>query len=200
MQWIKWLGVGAVVLLLAGLVACQGPQGQAGPAGVPGPEGQQGNAGPVGERGLMGPPGPVNFEPGAAITAVLTKTDVTVQGSGFTPDEVVMLRIPNSQQGGLDTFLDLPQGALVKVNDGGAFTATFPIKTISKARPGVYSVRALGTKGGLATAPIQITPVPKVVVPAAKAATPAPAAATPAAKAATPAPAATPAATPAPTK
>jgi hypothetical protein len=52
----------AAVLLLAALIACEGPMGPAGPAGpqgTAGPQGPAGPTGPMGPAGPAGPPGPV---------------------------------------------------------------------------------------------------------------------------------------------
>lgn len=54
----KWVLVGAVLVLMALLVACAGPQGPAGLAGPPGPPGPEGPQGPSGPEGLVGPAGP----------------------------------------------------------------------------------------------------------------------------------------------
>jgi Collagen triple helix repeat (20 copies) len=52
----------AAVLLLAVLIACEGPMGPAGPTGpqgTAGPQGPAGPTGPMGPAGPAGPPGPV---------------------------------------------------------------------------------------------------------------------------------------------
>lgn len=163
MQWLKWLTTGLLVSLLVVLAACAGPLGAQGPAGKVGPEGPQGAVGPTGSRGEMGPPGPVTFEPGVNLDATVVKADLVVTGSGFSPGEVVFLRMPSALQGGNDKFLDPVKDAPpITANDSGAFIFTTPTKTAFKGvAPGPYSVRALGTKGAVATAPIVVpTPAP----------------------------------------
>ena len=65
MKMMKYLLLfAAMLVLVAGLVACAGPEGPEGPSGPAGPPGPEGPQGPTGEEGPAGPSGPAG-EPGA---------------------------------------------------------------------------------------------------------------------------------------
>ena len=54
--------ISGVLIMVALLAACAGPQGEQGPVGPAGPAGPEGPAGPVGEQGPAGEPGPTGTE------------------------------------------------------------------------------------------------------------------------------------------
>ena len=149
-------------------VACQGdpgqtgPAGPAGPAGAQGPAGAAGAAGPAGADGAQGPPG--DPAPASAAGIRLDK-DVytlgeertfTVTGWGFHPGESVLIVFHTDAYG---------PGTIggVDASEFGTFESTqrgrFRMERIGSS-PGVYTVRAEGSMGSLATAPITFVEAP----------------------------------------
>ena len=152
----------AVALVAA---ACQGDPGQTGPAGPAGvagpqgpsgPEGPAGPAGPAGADGAQGPPGDAAAGSAAGIRLdkdVYTlgeERTFTVTGWGFHPGESVLIIFHTDAYG---------PGTIggVDASEFGTFESTqrgrFRMQRINSS-PGVYTVRAEGSMGSLATAPI----------------------------------------------
>lgn len=175
---LKAKGVGLALLLLLLvlpiLAACAGPKGNEGLAGPPGSQGQQGIqgipgpagdqgipgtqgiAGERGPRGLVGPRGPEGapaVQPESSIMtmgAVVEKQVFDIYGSGFSPAEVVVLTVTS------------PAGStliLVGVDAGkdGSFKTSFPTKETpwpAAVVPGVYTLKATGSTGSVASWPL----------------------------------------------
>jgi len=155
------------------LAACEGPKGPqgapgpAGPTGAAGPAGAAGAAGARGPAGERGPAGPAGAAGKSAVSpeanldvspaSVPQNRPVTVAGSGFAAGESVLAVIVAA----IDKEDFILVGA--DASASGAFSrASVAIPTSIKA--GVYTVRATGEKGTVATAPLVIT-VPPTPVP-----------------------------------
>ncbi len=160
-----------VLMLAVALVAtaCQGEAGQTGPAGPAGQQGPQGAAGPAGATGpagadgAQGPPG--DPAPASAAGISLDKAaytlgserTFTVTGWGFLPGESVLIIFHTDAYG---------PGTIggVDASEFGTFESTqrgrFRMDRVSSS-PGTYTVRAEGSMGSLATAPITfVAPAP----------------------------------------
>ena len=169
-----------VALLLSvsifALIACTGPQGEAGRPGLsgspgnsgnPGPQGPHGDAGLPGESGnpgepgkpgLQGPEGPQGspgadaVSPEAALMiskGMLTADEgFSVSGSGFQADEAVLLTVGEKIIGG-------GAGAQGQANAGGAFYINFGSMGVS-VDAGPNTVRAEGGAGSAATIPVMV--------------------------------------------
>ncbi|MCY4449928.1 MAG: hypothetical protein OXE02_13910 [Chloroflexi bacterium] len=168
---MRMIPVICVLMLAVALVAtaCQGEAGQAGPAGPAGQQGPQGAAGPAGPAGpagadgAQGPPGdsaPVSAAGISLDKAVYTlgsERTFTVTGWGFQPGESVLIIFHTDVYGpgtvgGVDAS---PYGTFESTQRG-----RFRMDRISSA-PGTYTVRAEGSMGSLATAPITfVAPAP----------------------------------------
>lgn len=152
------------------LAACQGPAGLTGPAGPAGPTGAAGPAGPAGPAGARGaagergPAGPAGAAGKAAVSpeanldvspvSVAQGARVTVSGSAFQPGESVLAVIVKA----IDKEDFILVGA--DASASGAFSRLAVAIPVS-VKPGAYTVRAVGEKGTVATAPINITAAPK---------------------------------------
>ena len=169
-----------VALLLSvsifALIACTGPQGEAGRPGLsgspgnsgnPGPQGPQGDAGLPGESGNPGEPGKPGLQgsegpqgsPGADAVSpeaalMISKGMLTadegfsVSGSGFQADEAVLLKVGEKIIGG-------GAGAQGQANAGGAFYINFGSMGVS-VDAGPNTVRAEGGAGSAATIPVMV--------------------------------------------
>lgn len=169
-----------VALLLSvsifALIACTGPQGEAGRPGLsgspgnsgnPGPQGPQGDAGLPGESGNPGEPGKPGLQgsegpqgsPGADAVSpeaalMISKGMLTadegfsVSGSGFQADEAVLLTVGEKIIGG-------GAGAQGQANAGGAFYINFGSMGVS-VDAGPNTVRAEGGAGSAATIPVMV--------------------------------------------
>ena len=169
-----------VALLLSvsifALIACTGPQGEAGRPGLsgspgnsgnPGPQGPHGDAGLPGESGnpgepgkpgLQGPEGPQGspgadaVSPEAALMiskGMLTADEgFSVSGSGFQADEAVLLTVGEKIIGG-------GAGAQGQANAAGAFYINFGSMGVS-VDAGPNTVRAEGGAGSAATIPVMV--------------------------------------------
>ena len=84
------------------------------------------------------------------------KTKLTIYGSGFVPGEKV--RIILGIEGTDIALAAKGSGGVVKANQHGAFVLKprggIPRKSVIK--PGVYTVKAVGDKGSVASAPLQV--------------------------------------------
>lgn len=142
-----------------GDTGAQGLQGPKGDTGVVGPQGPRGDPGATGPKGAPGDPATpkaarIDVEGRLGFVAVEQGKGLTVYGSGFLPSENVLIIIVNASQAG-DFILQS-----VVANAGGAFTVTpkganalLPASIV----PGVYTLKATGEKGSLATTPLIIT-------------------------------------------
>ena len=169
-----------VALLLSvsifALIACTGPQGEAGRPGLsgspgnsgsPGPQGPHGDAGLPGESGNPGEPGKPGLQgsegpqgsPGADAVSpeaalMISKGMLTadegfsVSGSGFQADEAVLLKVGEKIIGG-------GAGAQGQANAGGAFYINFGSMGVS-VDAGPNTVRAEGGAGSAATIPVMV--------------------------------------------
>ena len=169
-----------VALLLSvsifALIACTGPQGEAGRPGLsgspgnsgnPGPQGPHGDAGLPGESGNPGEPGKPGLQgsegpqgsPGADAVSpeaalMISKGMLTadegfsVSGSGFQADEAVLLTVGEKIIGG-------GAGAQGQANAGGAFYINFGSMGVS-VDAGPNTVRAEGGAGSAATIPVMV--------------------------------------------
>ena len=169
-----------VALLLSvsifALIACTGPQGEAGrpglsgspgnsgnpgpqgPHGDPGLPGESGNPGEPGKPGLQGSEGPQGspgadaVSPEAALMiskGMLTADEgFSVSGSGFQADEAVLLKVGEKIIGG-------GAGAQGQANAGGAFYINFGSMGVS-VDAGPNTVRAEGGAGSAATIPVMV--------------------------------------------
>jgi len=83
-------------------------------------------------------------------------TQITVAGSGWQPDEVVVVEIR-----GPDDYAIFVKGPTA--DGGGAFKVSGGPKSLGKGieprplMPGIYTVVALGSEGGAASAPLIVT-------------------------------------------
>ena len=140
-------------------VACQGETGPAGAAGPQGPQGAAGLAGPTGAAGATGPQGPpgdpapisaAGISLDKAVYTLGSERTFTVTGWGFQPGESVLIIFHTDAYG---------PGTIggVDVSEFGTFESTqrgrFRMDRVSSS-PGTYTVRAEGSMGSLATAPI----------------------------------------------
>lgn len=75
---------------------------------------------------------------------------ITIRGSGFIPGEKIEIIMV------IDGIpVDLGQEPMIKeANEGGAFRAKSGIPL--NAKPGIYSVKAIGDKGTAAVAPLEV--------------------------------------------
>ena len=163
--------LGTVVALL--LAACTGPigpdgaSGAAGSSGSAGPEGSQGPVGPSGPNGVQGPVGPSGpagaqgekGDVGPQVNATLltdkaaydmsADTGISIIGAGFGAGESVAVMLPVTRQ----------MVAAGMANDSGAFEfkslSNFSVKALS-LDAGVYSLRANGSQGSIASAPLRL--------------------------------------------
>jgi len=102
--------------------------------------------------GLQGKPGAAGPAASLVITPIsgLAASVITIRGSGFIPGEkieviMVVEGIP----------VELGEEPIVKeANELGAFKAKSGIPL--NAKPGIYSVKALGDKGTMAVAPLEV--------------------------------------------
>ena len=163
----------ACVLMLAvalTALACEGEPGErgpAGPAGAAGAAGAAGPAGPQGPAGADGPAGPPGDPAPASAAGISLDQDAytigsertfTVTGWGFHPGESVLI-IFHTDAYGPGTL-----GA-ADASEYGTFVLTqrgrFRMDRINSS-PGTYTVRAEGSMGSLATAPITfVAPEPE---------------------------------------
>ena len=148
-------------------VACgqTGETGPAGPQGAAGPAGSVGPAGPAGSAGADGAEGPQG-DPAAPSTAGIaldkdaytlgSERTFTVTGWGFQPGESVLIIFHTDAYG---------PGTVggVDASEFGTFTSTqagrFRMDRIGSS-PGVYTVRAEGSMGSVASAPITFVAPP----------------------------------------
>ncbi len=160
------IGLVAGIIALSMITACAGPAGPAGPAGRAGP------AGPAGSTGPAGPPGEPVRQPEATIVLLPNVVEVSVEGkaitteftiigSGFVPDEVVMISIPKASEAELkQTGGTLDDWATAKASQAGTFSATITGKLLIekfKVSAGIHTVRADGIEGSAASAPLTVT-------------------------------------------
>ena len=158
--------IACVLMLAAALaaVACgdqgeRGPAGPAGPQGAAGAAGAAGPAGPPGPAGADGPAGPPGDAAPASAAGIALDQDAytigsertfTVTGWGFHPGESVFI-IFHTDAYGPGTL-----GA-ADASEFGTFVLTqrgrFRMDRVNSS-PGTYTVRAEGSMGSLATAPI----------------------------------------------
>lgn len=171
----RLLGI-LLVLSLVGvlaLAACQGPQGPAGPQGPqgpagpagpqgpqgpPGPQGQAGPPGPQGPQGAPGPQGPPGSPASAEPTLVFAKPTYhtgerfTAYLSGFKPREAVIL------------VAVTPGGEFLLVgaeaNSSGALRLLSGAGQLARLGVGIWTIKAIGDQGSVATAPLEVTPAP----------------------------------------
>jgi len=109
-------------------------------------------AGTLGCAGLQEKPGASSLAASLVITPVsgLPGVVITIRGSGFIPEEkieviIVIDGVPN----------ELGEEPMVKqANEAGAFKTMSGIPIT--AQPGVYTVKAVGDKGTLAVAPLEV--------------------------------------------
>ena len=157
-----------VLMLALALVApaCQGEAGQTGPAGsagAPGAAGPAGPAGPAGADGAQGPPGDPAPVSAAGISldkaayTIGSERTFTVSGWGFQPGESVLI-IFHTDAYGPGTVAGVDASAFGTFESAPA--GRFRMDRIS-SNPGTYTVRAEGSMGSLATAPITfVAPAP----------------------------------------
>lgn len=152
--------VGSVLVILAIFaIACTGPEGPAGPAGAAGPAGPAGPAGAAGAaaEGAVTAGASVGLKPDSAAERGKPGR-FTLWGSGFQAGEAITLFMVGAI-GGEDWIIG---GA--EANDSGAFYRT-GVRVVSSALPpdlaqGVYTVKAVGAKGTVATCLFRVTPPP----------------------------------------
>ncbi len=155
-----------------GLQGPEGPQGPLGPVGLRGEPGQTGEAGPRGEPGLQGDPGPTGEtgergprgasgrDAGATIdvdpNSVQAGQTFNLTGAGFAPGEVYVAVLRAAGEDGAD--ISLSGGA---ANASGAFEvlgfADQSNQVPDTVAPGVYTVRATGSQGSIASAFLRIS-------------------------------------------
>ncbi|MBI2846342.1 MAG: hypothetical protein HYX82_00515 [Chloroflexi bacterium] len=186
-----WITILVALLALVFASACTGPAGQTGPQGERGTAGPQGERGPAGatgpqgapgERGLQGLQGPAGATgpagaagpegkpaPQVEATIVIMTSDlerfphvpvgssVSIHGSGFAPNETIVVEIVAGISGLTRTWKEF------KSNESGAF-ATHSLALPAAVKEGLYTVRAIGNLGSIASAPIHVaapaTPTP----------------------------------------
>jgi len=133
-----WLGLllVAIMVLSLSLAACKGLQSQTGAKGEPAKLAPQPEA--------------------ALIINVASKKDVAVAGSGFRPKESVKLVIIGKQ--GADWGIGPPGG--FKANESGAFEVKLTKRQLQRLSSvlikgvTVYTIKATGSEGSVATAPL----------------------------------------------
>ena len=75
---------------------------------------------------------------------------IAIYGAGFVPGENITVEVP---MGGVSVGL----GAKLKwANESGAFKDTSNIPIASIAKPGLYTVEAIGNKGSVAVCPLEV--------------------------------------------
>ena len=167
------------------LIACRGPagaagepgapgspgnpgvQGSTGPPGLPGLPGSPGNPGNPGNPGLPGPPGARGFvgisgaagaagadAPAAsamssslAVGVVEPAGDATFLGAGFVADESVII---------VAVGAGLTGGDIILVGDNANSVGAFSLTATINLDEGIYSLRATGGSGSVATAPLLV--------------------------------------------
>ena len=168
--------LGTIVAMLS--LACAGAPGAAGLQGSAGPQGQ------AGAKGDMGPAGPAGAAtamqdmpaPAAALRAVIVvdgivepakaevcpekqrrcvRTDIFYYGSGFTPDSDIVIEVKLGKDN------QIVGGG--KANTSGAFKIRqrWGDRAVPRTEVGVYSVKAMDTKGIVATTAVEVVPKPK---------------------------------------
>ncbi|MEE8442612.1 MAG: hypothetical protein V3S37_02590 [Dehalococcoidia bacterium] len=148
--------VALVVLVSA---ACEGSQGLRGDSGAQGTQGPQGPQGSQGLQGADGSAGPASSAFPTAIMLVPTEAEegrptITVFGSGWQLDEAITIEaygpdgyhvfIGGAMADASGTF-ETEIRARSRVQEGGPF------------EPGLYSIVALGSKNGGASASLVVT-------------------------------------------
>ena len=160
------------------LLACQGGAGAAGIAGPPGNPGiagppgnpglaglpgSPGDPGPAGPPGGVGPAGSAGVSPEASI--MISKNQLAIDeafmvaGSGFNAGEQITLRLFIDDIN--IRFLGGGVSSQVSVNESGAFAVEF--RRGIGGRPtvsGVKTIRAEGSDGSTASAPVMIVDEP----------------------------------------
>ncbi len=144
----------------AGSAGVRGPEGPAGPAGAAGPVGPAGAAGVAGAAGAAGKTGP--SQPTSIVVtpnSVVTGGTFNIAGSGLQPGEG-WLAIMVAAIAGSDLIMSGGDA-----NASGAFESIGRVAAglnVAKpgVNPGVYTVRVIGTKGSVASAPIIVTAPP----------------------------------------
>lgn len=144
----------------------QGASGAPGEAGLPGLPGNPGNPGEPGSQGPAGENGPAGADavsPQARILVsenVITTSDTfSVWGSGFEPNEAILLSV---MSGSSKRIIGGGAGAQAAANAGGAFAVEFDSVGVS-VDPGITTVLAEGGAGSLASAPVMVSAVAPVV-------------------------------------
>ena len=163
------------------LLACQGPSGPAGLSGAPGNSGNPGLPGEPGSPGLSGPPGPPGDPgpagpPGAAgpdgspgvspeASIMTSKNQLAIDeafmvaGSGFNAGEQITLRMFIDDIN--IRFLGGGVSSQVSANESGAFAIMFDRGIGGRpTSPGVRTIRAEGSDGSTASAPVMIVNEP----------------------------------------
>ena len=138
--------MGFVIAIMVLLSACAGPAGVAGSAGPAGPAGPPGAASEIRAATLVITP----------MSGLAGKTKLTIYGSGFVPEENV--RVILGIEGADIGLADRDTGGIVVADDKGAFKLKnrggIPRKEV--INPGVYTVKAIGDKGSMASAPLEV--------------------------------------------
>ncbi len=123
-----------------------GQDGREGAAGPMGPDGPTGKAGAKGDMGVAGPQVDAGIKLTDSVFSLEARGSVTVTGWGFNAGETVLITIQTDVR---DEILMGPDA-----NAYGAFEKTQSAKRVSIAgstTPGVYTVRAEGSEGTIAT-------------------------------------------------
>ena len=109
-------------------------------------------AGALSCAGLQEKPGASSLATSLVITPVsgLPGVVITIRGSGFIPEEKIEVIIVID---GVPTELG-EQPMVKQANEVGAFKTISGIPIMTK--PGVYTVKAIGDKGTLAVAPLEV--------------------------------------------
>jgi hypothetical protein len=139
------------------MIGCGGPAGAPGLPGNPGLQGPQGDPGLPGLPGLPGNAGVAGFngengQNGGTTAASLAANSSesgsvgSVYGAGFVAGEMVSL-VAVAGDSGSDKVL-----AGIEANDSGAFAVDVAM-TLSD---GIYTIKAIGASGIVATAPLWI--------------------------------------------
>ncbi len=85
------------------------------------------------------------------------ETRITIFGAGFVPEENVKIEVMMS---GVSLLLGASEQAHI-ANESGAIKIASFIPTSMVAKPGLYTVRAIGDKGSFATFPLEVLEVKK---------------------------------------
>ena len=149
-RFLRMVGLLLVLgLMLSVLAACAGADGAVGDRGPQGAAGNNGADGQDGQDGREGAAGPM-VDAGIKLTdsvfSLEARGSVTVTGWGFNAGETVLITIQTDVR---DEILMGPDA-----NAYGAFEKTQSAKRVSIAgstTPGVYTVRAEGSEGTIAT-------------------------------------------------